>query len=336
MLTPMRAFARKVKLKLVRGLQGLALRISSPHDFLGQLLLRMEEPAFLHYLAEEGGGGQLLSGLYDLALKEPRLRDYLIRTEIGNVFRTLYLPLAHDPALKPYFADRGIDDLYRYTYVMAQQAGLPLAQRSESFSQEGEDLIVGRLFDGVDAGFFVDVGAHHPFRFSNTWLLYRRGWRGINIDATPGAMAEFRRWRPEDINIECLVSTDTRSRPYFLHDEPALNTMSEELVKRRALESPQYRMRETIMLEAKTLASILEAHVPQGRAIDLLNVDVEGHDLEVLRSNDWNKFRPRVIVAELLVTSLADIEKNPTYAFLLDRGYRLYAKMYNSAVFTAG
>jgi FkbM family methyltransferase len=179
------------------------------------------------------------------------------------------------------------------------------------------------------------VGAHHPFRFSNTWLLYRRGWRGINIDATPGAMAVFRHWRPEDINIECLVSTDARPRPYFLHDEPALNTMSEELVKRRALETPQYRMRETIVLEARTLASILEEHVSQGRRIDLLNVDVEGHDLEVLRSNDWAQFRPRVIVAELLVTSLADIERNPIYVFLVERGYRLYAKLYNSAVFTA-
>jgi hypothetical protein len=132
------------------------------------------------------------------------------------------------------------------------------------------------------------------------------------------------------------VSLDTRPRPYFLHDEPALNTMSEELVKRRAIESPQYRVRETIMMESRTLASILEEHLPEGRTIDLLNVDVEGHDLDVLRSNDWTKFRAKVIVAELLITSLADIEKSEIYRFLTERGYRLYAKMYNSAVFTAG
>lgn len=331
----MRAFARKLKLKLVRGLQRLSLRISSPYDFLGQALLLMEEPGFTHYLAKGDGAGQLLHGLYDIAVKEPALREYLIKTEVANVFPRLYLPLAKDPVIQTFLVERGVDDLYRYAYVLAQEAKLPLAQRAESFSQEGEDLIVGRLFDGVQSGFFVDVGAHHPFRFSNTWLLYRRGWRGLNIDATPGAMAEFRRWRPDDTNIECLVSTDTTPRPYFLHDEPALNTMSEELVKRRAVESPQYRMRETIMLEARTLASILEEHLPEGRTIDLLNVDVEGHDLEVLRSNDWSKFRPKVIVAELLVTSLADIEKSEIYRFLADRGYRLYAKMYNSAVFTA-
>ncbi len=331
----MRASARRLKLKLVRGLQRLSLWISSPYDFLGQALLLMKEPSFARYLAKNEGASQLLSGLYDLAIKDPELREYLVKSEIGNVFRTLYLPMVEDPGLKPYFVARGIDDLYRYAYVMAQRANLPLAERAESFSQEGEDLIVGRLFDGVKTGYFVDVGAHHPFRFSNTWLLYRRGWRGINIDATPGAMVEFRHWRPEDVNIECLVSTDTRPRPYFLHDEPALNTMSEELVKRRALESPQYKMRETIMLEARTLVSILEEHVPAGRTIDLLNVDVEGHDLEVLKSNDWAKFKPRVIVAELLATSLADIEKNETYRFLMGQGYRLFAKMFNSAVFTA-
>jgi len=320
----------------VRGLQRLSLRMSSPYDFLGQALLLMEEPAFLPYLAKNRGSDQLLSGLYDLADKEPALRDYLIQTEIGNVFRRLYLPLAQNPAAPSGQIEKSANDLYRYAFAMAQSSELPLAQRQDCFGQEGEDLIVGRLFDGVKNGFFVDVGAHHPFRFSNTWLLYQRGWRGINIDATPGAMAVFRRWRPEDINIECLVSTDTRPRPYFLHDEPALNTMSEDLVKRRALESPQYRMRETIMLEARTLASILEQHVSQGCGIDLLNVDVEGHDLEVLRSNDWARFRPRVIVAELLVTSLADIEGHPIDIFLVERGYRLFAKMYNSAVFTAG
>ena len=329
-----RSVARKVILELVRSLQGLSLKISTPYHFIGQVLLRMEDPAFMNYLSKNGGAAHLLSGIYDLALKEPALREYLIESEVGNVFRRLYLPLAKDPTLRPFLVERGVDDLYRYAYALAMEAEHPLAQRSESYSQEGEDLIVGRLFDRVQKGFFVDVGAHHPFRFSNTWLLYRRGWRGINIDATPGAMEGFRHWRPEDVNIECLVSTDPRPRPYYLHDEPALNTMSEDLVRRRAVESPQYRMRETIMLDAKPLSAILEKHVPDGQNIDFLNVDVEGHDLDVLQSNDWTKFRPQVIAAEMLATSLADVETNHVYQFLTQRGYRLFAKMVNSAIFT--
>jgi FkbM family methyltransferase len=300
-------------------------------------LARRAKMALIRYLVRRvTKGGSIAvwtSELYAQALKDPVLREWLLKSEMGDVFRTLYLPSVHDPVISRYFAERGIDDLYRYVYVMAQEAKLPLAQRAESFSQEGEDLIVGRLFEGVENGFFVDVGAHHPFRFSNTWLLRRRGWRGINIDATPGAMEPFRRWRPDDINIECLVSSDTRPRTYFLHDEPALNTMSEELVKRRAVETPQYRVLKTVTLEARPLSAILQEHLPEGKAIDLLNVDVEGHDLEVLQSNDWEKYRPRVIVSELLGVGYDDMDRTGLYQFLIARGYKLRSKLFNSAIF---
>jgi FkbM family methyltransferase len=331
---PPRAFARKLKLKLVRALQGASLRISSPYDFLGQALLLMEDRAFMQYLAENDGAGQLLSGLYDLAEKEPALQDYLIKTEIGNAFNRLYMPLAKDGALQPHLAERGADDLYRYAYVLAQEAGLPLAQRSESFSQEGEDLIIGRMFDGVRNGFFVDVGAHHPFRFSNTWLLYRRGWRGINIDAMPGAMAAFHRWRPQDVNIECLVSTTTETRRFFQYEEPALNTLSEEIVRQRERDFPQYRIKGTTLLAARRLDDILSEYLPPGQAIDLLNVDVEGHDLEVLASNDWDRYKPRIIVAELLGAGFSEMEQTELYQFLVARGYKLHSKLVNSAIFS--
>src|SRR5579871_3958647 len=210
--------------------------LMSVRDFLRRRKLALIRRVVRH-IAKDGGVALWLTELYDLGVKEPALGEWLIRTEICDVFRTLYMPSIHNPALASYFKERGVDDLYRYAYVLAQQAKLPLAQRAECFSQEGEDLIVGRLFEGQKSGFFVDVGAHHPFRFSNTWLLYRRGWRGINIDGTPGSMEAFRQWRPRDINLECLVSTDAEPRAYFLHDEPALNTMSEELTRRRAEES---------------------------------------------------------------------------------------------------
>ena len=60
-----------------------------------------------------------------------------------------------------------------------------------SYSQQGEDMILKSLFQDHQSGFYVDVGAHHPSRFSNTYFFYLRGWRGINIDAMPGSMAAF-------------------------------------------------------------------------------------------------------------------------------------------------
>src|ERR1700726_1466588 len=77
-----------------------------------------------------------------------------------------------------------------------------------AYSQDGEDMILRRLFERQKSGFYVDVGAHHPYRFSNTCYFYRRGWRGINIDPNPEAIAAFRRDRPHDINVCVGVSEE--------------------------------------------------------------------------------------------------------------------------------
>jgi hypothetical protein len=84
----------------------------------------------------------------------------------------------------------------------------------ESYSQEGEDMLLERFLEHRHSGFYVDVGAHHPRRFSNTYRLYRRGWRGLNIDANPGSMALFRHVRPRDINIEAAVSSVPQQLTY--------------------------------------------------------------------------------------------------------------------------
>src|SRR5271166_7015278 len=77
-----------------------------------------------------------------------------------------------------------------------------------AYSQDGEDMILRRLLAGQKSGFYVDVGAHHPYRFSNTCYFYRQGWRGINVDTNPDAIEAFRRDRPSDINV-CVGVSDT-------------------------------------------------------------------------------------------------------------------------------
>lgn len=76
----------------------------------------------------------------------------------------------------------------------------------KSYALQGEDLILKEIFHQVKNGFYVDVGAHHPFKFSNTYFFYKRGWRGINIDALPHSMNLFNQFRPRDINVECGVT----------------------------------------------------------------------------------------------------------------------------------
>lgn len=209
-------------------------------------------------------------------------------------------------------------------------AHLPM---QESYSQEGEDVVLKRIFGGKPDGFYVDVGAHHPVRFSNTYLLYRQGWRGINIDAAPDSMVEFRKHRPRDINVECLVSSTEEPQHFFIFNEQALNTASPALAQQRSHENSTYHVEREVSLPGRRLDKLLSTLLPPGQTIDFLNVDVEGADLDVLRSNDWDRYRPQYVLVEILSAATGDLEQSDIARFLHDRAYRLFAKFYNSVLF---
>jgi FkbM family methyltransferase len=207
-----------------------------------------------------------------------------------------------------------------------------LQHASESYSQEGEDLVLKRAFEGRPSGFYVDVGAHHPMRFSNTYIFYRSGWRGINIDATPGSMEAFRRERPLDINIEVAISDRPEVLRYFTFHEGALNTFSEELARSRQVDSG-YTLKGIVDVRAEPLADVLDRYLPPGQVIDFLTVDVEGWDLRALQSSNWDRFRPEIVVAEALRLELEEILTGELAGYLRSKGYRLFAKTYNSVMF---
>lgn len=204
-----------------------------------------------------------------------------------------------------------------------------------SFAQEGEDLLLDRLLEGRQNGFYVDVGAHHPTRFSNTYRLYRRGWRGINIDAAPGSMKAFNRRRPRDINLEIAVG-EPGERMLYLFDDPALNSMDQELSEERD-EKTQYRLVGTKEVAVRPLREILAEHVPADvDSVDLMSVDVEGLDLEVLQSNDWSRFRPSLLLMEILNSGLEDLAAQPEIEYLESQGYVPKSKLFNSVLLIDG
>ena len=112
-----------------------------------------------------------------------------------------------------------------------------------SWSQEGEDLLLKRVFEGQSVGFYVDIGAHHPKRFSNTYLFYRMGWRGINIDAMPGSMSAFNKIRSRDINIEAGVGEKATQLDYYIFNDPALNGFSSQLSEYREASYDNYEIK---------------------------------------------------------------------------------------------
>ncbi len=198
------------------------------------------------------------------------------------------------------------------------------------YSQEGEDIILARLLGPKQNGFFVDVGAHHATRFSNTYALYRKGWRGMNIDATPGSMDSFNKLRPDDINLEIAVSDKNEPLVFSMFREGALNTFDKTLAQ--SYVDSGWEMKDTIELAPRTLADVFKEYLQAGQKIDFLSIDVEGEELGVLRSNDWDKYCPDIIVIEMLDTPLASLHAHPTMAFLADKGFVPISRLYNSII----
>jgi hypothetical protein len=201
-----------------------------------------------------------------------------------------------------------------------------------SYSQEGEDLVLDRFLDGKTNGFYVDVGAHHPIRFSNTYYFYKRGWKGINIDAMPGSMKPFKKFRPRDINLEIPISQDEREIEFYQFNEPALNGFSKDISIDRE-ENTEFKIIKTSLLKTQSLGNVLRKNITPGTEIDFFSIDVEGLDLEVLKSNDWNLFKPKFILVEVLEADIATIHENLIFQFLNQEGYSLAAKMMNTFIF---
>ncbi len=198
-----------------------------------------------------------------------------------------------------------------------------------TFSQAGEDLIVRnffyeRLSNGKN-GFYVDIGAYHPYRHSNTYYLYRGGWSGINIDARPGSMKLFDKLRPRDINLEVAVSDNNGITMYYDFGEHAgLNTISTDYIEKLGTTDAIKRQYE---VKTATLEHILSSHLPINRSLDFMSIDVEGVEEKVLTSNNWELFRPHLIACELYGNSLNELMKDPVTKLLQGYDYTVFARV---------
>lgn len=203
--------------------------------------------------------------------------------------------------------------------------------RQWSYSQEGEDRLLLKYFDWRRDGFYVDVGAHHPHRYSNTQLFYELGWRGINIDAMPSSMKAFEKFRPRDINLEVGVGECNEAVRFFIFKDPAMNGFDEETARRH--QANGWELAETRQIKVRLLKDLLRDHLPKGTEIDFLSIDVEGYELSVLRSNDWEFYRPKMIVTELIDRPLEAFMNDPCAIFLRSMGYRPFGKTFHSFFF---
>lgn len=204
----------------------------------------------------------------------------------------------------------------------------------KSYSQEGEDMVLNSYFENNKGykGFFVDVGAHHPYRYSNTMYFYKNGWQGINIEPTPGAIKLFKTFRTRDINLNIGISTVKDALTFYCFNEPALNGFSKEISEERDSTSKKYKIISEVEVQTLPLADVLDQYVPTGKKIDFFTIDVEGFDLQVLQSNNWEKYRPSFILIEDSI-DFKNLGTSAIYQFLEKQGYQLIAKTMRTLFF---
>lgn len=194
-----------------------------------------------------------------------------------------------------------------------------------SYAQSGEDIIADIELAKKKKGIYVDVGAFHPKQFSNTYLFYKRGWSGVCIEPRPGAKMGFEKVRPRDVFVEMGVSGKKDVLEYFEFTDKATNTFSAEQAEINIKEAGRKMVRKT-NVAVMPLRDILASNGMEGVEIDLMSVDVEGMDLEVLKSNDWEKFRPRVLIVEDLDFDFENPKASLVVKYLWGLGYKVMAK----------
>jgi len=209
-----------------------------------------------------------------------------------------------------------------------------LLYRKKAYSQDGEDMVLASFYEGKKKykGFYVDVGAHHPYRFSNTAYFYNKGWKGINIEPTPDLIAPFQRLRKRDLNLNIGIGNGEKLL-FYIFNEGALNTFDQDVAMQRHNDtSNNYQIIEKKEIQTKTLSEILDLYLPKNQKIDFFSIDVEGLDFEVLKTNDWNKYVPQFILVECDF-KIADIQNDPIYQFLKERGYEIVARTQRTSIF---
>jgi len=194
---------------------------------------------------------------------------------------------------------------------------------SISYSQGGEDIAL--MFDVLQStdgapGRYIDVGAHDPNRFSITRRLYAMGWTGVNIDANRDFEAKFKKWRPKDEWVWGAVGLQ-KNYTFTVFEESAISTANEKW-KSDAVSTGNRIVRE-FNVPGVSLREIQNSYF-RDRAVDLINIDIEGGDLEALISLDLPSLAVRLKPQWLLLESSPPLKSalsTPAVEYAISNGY---------------
>lgn len=192
----------------------------------------------------------------------------------------------------------------------------------KSYSSSAQDIIIDHFFKDKSKGVYIDVGCYHPYKGNNTKVLYDRGWSGINIDLDFHTIDLFNYIRKKDENINIAISEKEGEYDlYHFHNRSALNSLDA---------NRKNNAKEVKKVKTKTLNSIIENSKFQYNKINLLSIDVEGHELEVIKSIDLKKYAPEIILIEFMEEKLNEIKfYNQNINFIIESDLYKHMTMNN-------
>jgi len=182
---------------------------------------------------------------------------------------------------------------------------------NKHFAQFGEDIFVGIIFRDIKKGFYVDIGAYHPFKGSLTYNLYKKGWHGINVDLSKASIELFKIARPLDINVNCAISSEDKETYYY---ENAPINQQNSLIKKSDNQKK-------IQINSYKLETILNRN--GFNKVDYINIDTEGNEMEILRSINFEKIKPILITLEDNSFEIDSEQKMEKIEFMKKNDYQL-------------
>lgn len=226
-----------------------------------------------------------------------------------------------------------LDKLFKKLKILKRK----FKYKKKSYSFGGVDLLIDYIFKNKKKGFYVDIGCQHPISNNNTYLLFKKGWSGINIDLDQTNIDLFNIERPIDINIcSALSSEEGIEKLYFFHNGSPINSLNQSISNLN-----NSKINKVTDIKVNILNNFLEKY--QIKKIDFLNIDVEGHELNVLKGFDIDFFKPSVICVEFLDTSMNKMEfknikldnilNSEIYKFLINHKYHLVNMNHSDLIF---
>ena len=196
---------------------------------------------------------------------------------------------------------------------------------SSSHSQYGEDMVAGALFPLGMKGTYVDIGAHHPVFYSNTYHFYRRGWSGLVVDATSALIRQFAILRPRDTAVCACVGAEAGKQVTFYRFKESPYDTIDPASAADAQNVHRAKLIAEVPMLTQTVQMLIDANLPS-KSIDLMSIDIEGMDEAILRSKQWRQSRPRVLIFERHGLDLLKVENDSLLTFMFGVDYELYGK----------